>query len=90
MWDCSYYQYSPYLVTPNNVISDYYKYGPKYEKNLIDTDLDINEGGNSLIEYTAEETGSSFDTAKIIVILSVVLAVCLIIDDLTKGKEKKK
>ncbi len=74
------------LVTPNNVINDYYKYGPVYSKNLVD----INADGSELIEKTAEETGTSFDTAKIIIVFAGLLVGCLILDDIMQSKEKKK
>jgi len=74
------------LVTPNNVISDYYKYGPKYETNIID----INADGTDLIEKTAEETGTSFDTAKLIVLFSAIVVAGIILDDIMQSKDKKK
>ena len=74
------------LITPNNVISDYYKYGPKYETHVIDIETDSTE----IIEKTAEETGTSFDTAKLIVIFIAVLVFALIIDDISQSREKKK
>ena len=74
------------FITPNNVVSDYYKYGPVIENKIIDVDVD----GNALVERTAEETGTNFDTAKLIVVFIALIAGCLILDDVMQGKEKKK
>ena len=74
------------LITPNNVMDDYYKYGPEYEQSIINVDAD----GNELIEKTAEKTGTSFGTAKIIIIVVILIVACLILDDYMQGKDKKK
>ncbi len=74
------------IVTPNNILKDYYDYGPKYSYDMIDIEAE----GNDLVEITAEKTGTSFGAAKIIVIFSVLLIGCLILDDIMQGKEKKK
>ncbi|MBR6253373.1 MAG: hypothetical protein IKR04_06030 [Clostridia bacterium] len=78
------------LRTPNKVVSDYYEYGPKYETGILDIDADGQELTDDLIERTADETGTSFDTAKLIVVFIVLFLACLILDDIMQGKEKKK
>ena len=79
------------IFTPNNVINDYYKYGPDYSKDIVDSaqsvNVDAKEATNDISEEVSNDTGISFDAAKVVVIFAVLICAMLMLQNIMDGNQ---
>ena len=71
--------------TPAVIVEDYYKYGPTYSHDILDKAQNLEFEVDESAETMAENTGMEQNTARIIIIFSLLLCGVLILSNIVDG-----